>query len=127
MISALAFTTVFMISAAAGAAEETQDWYTWYEQQSARVEEEAAQYYEATSPDQTQSSEPVRDDGAVYEDEYAYDPYAYDDAPDQTQPQAEPIAEEPEWVRSGGEPPVPDQTQAPEQPQEDAPREQPPE
>jgi hypothetical protein len=122
IISAFAFTIVLAASAAAQAAEEEQDWYTWYEQQSAQAAAEEArqyaQYYEATSPDQQIASNiPGAGSGDVYTDQQN-DPYAYDEAPAQTQEQTTPGADEPAWVWSEEAPPQDGQ------PQEDAPPEQ---
>jgi hypothetical protein len=107
IISAFAFTIVLAATTAAQAAEEDQDWYEWYEQQSAQAAAEEAQqyaqYYEATSPDQQIASN-IQDGGAGAGDAYtnpANDPYAYDEAPEQTQEQTTPGAEEPAWIWSG--------------------------
>ena len=113
MIYALAFTIV--IASAAQAAEEEQDWYTWYEQHSAHAAAEEArqyaQYYEAASPDQQVASN-IQDGGAGSGEAYTdSDPYAYGEAPEQTQEQTTPGAEEPAWIWSGEEPPNDGQTQ----------------
>ena len=109
IISAFALTIVLAFPAAAQAAEEEQDWYTWYEQQSAQAAAEEAQqyeqYYEAASPDQQIASDAYTDPNGYYNPDDQNDPYAYDEAPEQTQEQTTPGAEAPEWVWSGEEPP----------------------
>jgi hypothetical protein len=60
IILTIAVFAICRMPAAIYAADEEQDWYTWYEQQNTaaaqQAENEYAQYYEATSPDQNQAN-----------------------------------------------------------------------
>ncbi|MDR3279963.1 MAG: hypothetical protein LBT23_05580 [Synergistaceae bacterium] len=128
---AVVITALVVLSAPryAIAADEPEDWYTWYEKQNkAAAAQNAADYdqnYDATSPDIY--TDPNYPDDPYVDGQYTQDGQNVQDDPndqngqgDQTtqddpNAQGAPDTDEPAWIWAQGESP-PDQTQQDEQP-----------